>query len=90
MGYTLGATGINTQQSNNNNKKHTAMTTRKYNMIRKNTYLDGYTFTAIFDYLESAVNLDTYKAKQIADMMEICYAQNEMGYDRCAHENSIY
>ena len=66
------------------------MTTRKYNMIRKNTYLDGHTFTAIFNYLESAVNLDTYTAKQIADMMEICYAQNEMGYDRCAHENSIY
>ena len=46
------------------------MTTRKYNMIRKNTYLDGHTFTAIFDYLESVVNLDTYTAKQIADMME--------------------
>ena len=49
------------------------MTTRKYNMIRKNTYLDGHTFAAIFNYLESAVNLDTYKAKQIAEMMEICY-----------------
>lgn len=71
-------------------KHHTAMTTRKYNMIQKNTYLDGHTFTAIFDYLESVVNLDTYTAKQIAEMMEVCYAQNEMGYDRCAHENSIY
>ena len=71
-------------------KHHTTMTTRKYNMIRKNTYLDGHTFTAILDYLESVVNLDTYTAKQIADMMEICYAQNDMGYDRCAHENSIY
>lgn len=85
-----GVTGKSLQLSNNNNKNHTAMTTRKYNMIQKNTYLDGYTFTAIFNYLESVVNLDTYKAKQIADMMEICYAQNEMGYDRCAHENSIY
>lgn len=66
------------------------MTTRKYDLIRKNTYLDGCTFTAIFNYLGSVVNLDTYKAKQIAEMMEICYAQNEMGYDRCAHENSIY
>ena len=66
------------------------MTTRKYNMIRKNTYLDGHTFTAILDYLESVVNLDTYTAKQIADMMESCYAQNEIGYDRFAHENSIY
>ena len=66
------------------------MTTRKYNMIRKNTYLDGHTFTAIFNYLESAVNLDTYTAKQIADMMEICYEQHNRGYDQCAHENSIY
>ena len=71
-------------------KHHTTMTTRKYNMIQKNTYLDGHTFTAIFDYLESVVNLDTYTAKQIAEMIEICYAQHEMGYDRCAHENSIY
>lgn len=70
--------------------KTSKMTTRKFNMIRKSTYLDNYTFKSIFLYLESAVNLDTYKAKQIADMMEICYAQNEMGYDRCAHENSIY
>lgn len=70
--------------------KTSKMTTRKFNMIRKSTYLDNYTFKSIFLYLESAVNLDTYTAKQIADMMEICYAQNEMGYDRCAHENSIY
>lgn len=66
------------------------MTTRKYNMIQKNTYLDGYTFTAILDYLESVVNLDTYKAKQIAEMMEICKAQSEYGYDKCARENSLY
>ena len=70
--------------------KTSKMTTRKFNMIRKSPYLDNYTFKSIFLYLESAVNLDTYTAKQIADMMEICYAQNEMGYDRCAHENSIY
>ena len=70
--------------------KTSKMTTRKFNMIRKSTYLDNYTFKSIFLYLESAVNLDTYTAKQIAEMMEICYAQNEMGYDRCAHENSIY
>ena len=66
------------------------MTTRKYNMIQKNTYLDGHTFTAIFNYLDSVVNLDTYKAKQIAEMMEICYEQHNRGYDQCAHENSIY
>lgn len=66
------------------------MTTRKYNMIKKDTYLDGHTFTAIFNYLESVVNLDTYTAKQIADIMEICKAQSEYGYDKCARENSLY
>ena len=59
-------------------------------MIKKNTYLDGRTFTDIFKYLENAINLASYTAKQIAELMEICYAQNQMGYDKCAHENSIY
>ena len=66
------------------------MTTRKYNMIKKGTYLDGFTFTSIFEYIEKVIDLDSYTAKQIADIMEICYAQNEIGYDRCAHENSLY
>lgn len=66
------------------------MTTRKYNMIRKFTYLDGRTFTDIFSYLENSIDTSIFTAKQIADIMEICYAQNEMGYDRCAHENSLY
>ena len=66
------------------------MTTRKYNMIKKSTYLDGFTFTSIFEYIEKVIDPDSYTAKQIADIMEICYAQNEMGYDRCAHENSLY
>lgn len=70
--------------------KTSKMTTRKFNMIRKSTYLDNYTFKSIFLYLESAVNLDTYTAKQIAEMMEICYEQHNRGYDQCAHENSIY
>lgn len=66
------------------------MTTRKYNMIKRSTYLDGLTFFDIFKYLENTINLDTYTAKQIAEIMEICYAQNSLGYDKCAHENSIY
>ena len=81
--------GAGGQEKTDNNNLQT-MTTRKYNMIQKNTYLDGYTFTAIFDYLDSVINLDTYKAKQIAEMMEICYEQHNRGYDQCAHENSIY
>lgn len=66
------------------------MTTRKYNMIKRSTYLDGLTFSDIFKYLEKSINLDSYTAKQIAEIMEICYAQNSLGYDKCAHENSIY
>ena len=66
------------------------MTTRKYNMIKKCTYLDGRTFTEIFGYLENTINMDIFTAKQIADIMEICYAQSQYGYDKCAHENSIY
>lgn len=66
------------------------MTTRKYNMIKKCTYFDGRTFTDIFIYLENILNLEKYTAKQIAEIMEICYAQSQYGYDKCAHENSIY
>ena len=66
------------------------MTTRKYNMIKKNTFLDGFTFVDIFKYLDGYINFDSYTAKQIAEIMEICYAQNSLGYDKCAHENSIY
>lgn len=66
------------------------MTTRKYNMIKRSTYLDGLTFSDIFKYLENTINLNSYTAKQIAEIMEICYAQNSLGYDKCAHENSIY
>ena len=49
------------------------MTVRKYNMIKKCTYLDGRTFTDIFIYLENILNLKKYTAKQIAEIMEICY-----------------
>ena len=66
------------------------MTTRKINMIRKNTYLDGYTFDDILKYVASVINADKYTAKQIAEIMEICKAQSEYGYDKCARENSLY
>lgn len=66
------------------------MTTRKINMIRKNTYLDGFTFDDILKYVASVINTDKYTAKQIAEIMEICKAQSEYGYDKCARENSIY
>lgn len=66
------------------------MTTRKYNMIKKITYLDGLTFTAILSYVESVIYTSKYTAKQIADICEICKAQSDYGYDKCAHENSLY
>lgn len=66
------------------------MTTRKINMIRKNTYLDGYTFDDILKYVASVINTDKYTAKQIAEIMEICKAQSEYGLDKCARENSLY
>ena len=66
------------------------MTTRKYNMIRKYTYLDGQTFTDLFAYLEKSIDLSIFTAKQIAMMMEICYDQHNKGYDKCAHENGLY
>lgn len=66
------------------------MTTRKLNMIKKNTYLDGQTFTDIYNYVLSVIDESKYTAKQIAEIMEICKAQSEYGYDKCARETSIY
>lgn len=66
------------------------MTKRKYNMIKKSTYLDGRTFTDIYNYVVSVIDESKYTAKQIADIMEICKAQSEYGYDKCARENSLY
>ena len=66
------------------------MTTRKINMIRKATYLDGFTFDNILKYVASVIDTNKYTAKQIAEIMEICYAQSEYGYDKCARENSLY
>lgn len=60
------------------------MTTRKIKMVRRNTYLDSCpaTFDAIYKYLQTInFDFDKYTAKQIAEIMEICKAQNEMGFD---------
>lgn len=66
------------------------MTTRKLNAIKKITYLDGYTFESIYKYLMGVIDESKYTAKQIADIMEICYEQSNYGYDKCARENSLY
>ena len=86
--YRLG--GMLYHPTQNNPLKLTIMTTRKYNMIRKFTYLDGRTFTDIFAYLENSIDMSIFTAKQIAMIMEICYDQHNKGYDKCAHENSLY
>ena len=66
------------------------MTKRKYDMIEEATYLDGRTFTDIYNYVVSVIDESKYTAKQIADIMEICKAQSEYGYDKCARENSLF
>ena len=59
-------------------------------MIKKCTYLDGFTFSAILKYVESVIDTSKYTAKQIAEICEICKAQSDYGYDKCAHENGLY
>ena len=64
---------------------------RKYNIIKKRAGLDERTFTDIFGYLERRIymDMDTYTAKQIADIMQLCYEQHFDGYYQCAQENGI-
>ena len=50
------------------------MTTRKLNMIKLCTYLNGFTFEDILKYVESVIDVNRYTAKQIAAIMEICKA----------------
>lgn len=66
------------------------MTTRKMNMVRKSTYLDDYTFEAILKYVESVIDVNKYTAKQIARIMEVCKAQNEMGYNKAGSEFGLW
>ena len=64
---------------------------RKYNIIKKMAGLDERTFTEIFGFLERRIymDMDTYTAKQIADIMQLCYEQHFDGYYQCAKENGI-
>ena len=62
-------------------------------MVRKNTYLDRFpaTFDAIYKYLQNInFDFDKYTAKQIAEIMEICKAQNELGFDQGYKEAIVY
>ena len=67
------------------------ISTRKYNIIKKMACLDERTFTEIFGFLERRIymDMDTYTAKQIADIMQLCYEQHNRGYDQCECENGI-
>ena len=67
------------------------ISTRKYNIIKKMACLDERTFTEIFAFLERRIymDMDTYTAKQIADIMQLCYEQHNRGYDQCERENGI-
>lgn len=66
------------------------MAKEKYDMIRENTYLDSCTFDQIYKRLENSVNLETFTAKQIAAIIEVCYNQYTGGYYQCAEDNCIY
>lgn len=66
------------------------MAKEKYDMIRENTYLDSCTFDQIYKRLENSVNLETFTAKQIAAIIEVCYNQYTDGYYQCAEDNCIY
>lgn len=66
------------------------MTTRKYNMIKKSTFVNGFAFVHIFHFLEGSINFDTYSAKQIAEIIELCYLQHQIGYNKCAFGDSKY
>lgn len=58
-------------------------------MIKKCTYLDGFTFSAILNFVETVIDTSKYTAKQIAEICEICKAQSDYGYDKCARENGL-
>ena len=66
------------------------MTTRKLNMIKLCTYLNGFTFEDILKYVESVIDVNRYTAKQIAAIMEICKPQNDMGYNKCGNEFGLW
>lgn len=42
--------------------------------------------TIFFAYLEKTLNLEKYTAKQIAEIMAICKAQSEYGYNKAYKE----
>lgn len=67
------------------------MTTRKYNAIKKNCYIDGFTFDCIYNKLEKYYpELMCLTAKQIARIIELCYAEKEFGYNECWNEWEIH
>ena len=59
-------------------------------MIKSSTYLDGYTFDAILEYVEAKFCVERLTATQIAKIMEACKEQNEMGYNRCGNEFGLW
>ena len=62
---------------------------RKYNIIKKRAGLDERTFTEIFGFIDDRLYLDEYTAKQIAEIMQLCYEQHNKGYYQCERENGI-
>lgn len=56
------------------------ITVRKFNAIKKACNLPPVTFDDVFSFIESNINLTKYTAKQIAEIMDLCYEQHTMGF----------
>lgn len=56
------------------------ITVRKFNAIKKACCLPPTTFEDVFSFVESNINLAEYTAKQIAEIMDLCYEQHTLGF----------
>ncbi len=66
------------------------ISSRKINLIKKHCSIDGYTFVAILDYIDKYMDITKMTAKQIAEIIEVCKAQNEMGFNQCGKEFALW
>lgn len=66
------------------------MTTRKYNAVREQSNLGESTFNAILETLrENHPALLALTARQIAEIMALCYEQKEYGHTEAVKEFGI-
>ena len=51
--------------------------------------MDERTFNELFGFIYNRIYMDEYTAKQIDEIMQLCYEQHNRGYDQCERENGI-